>query len=100
LKALQQSHRLAVERRDAVLSEPVCRRHRDAWSAYRKRAGALAELARRFAPGRLDRAALRTIVQRFGLEDSGMLPSGAPMHEILNWLRALAGANLSDQEPS
>jgi hypothetical protein len=92
-QALQQHHRLAAERRDAVLSEPVCRRHREAWSAYRRRPGALAEFSRRFARRGLDRAVLQAIARRFDIEDSGV-----PLSEVLRLLRGLAFT--ADREPS
>jgi len=81
-RTLQQNHRLSVARRDEVLSEPVCRRHRDAWFAYRRRPAAFAELSRRFAQGGLDLPALRVIAQRFELD--------APLASVSDVLRLLS----------
>ncbi len=90
-RALQQNHRLDFKRRDQVLSEPVCRRHRDDWSTYRRRPDAFAELSGQFAPGGLDRIALQAIVQRFELGDPG-----SPMSGILRLLQALAATGRED----
>lgn len=83
-RALQQNHHLSPARRDEMLGEPVCRRHREDWSAYQKRSGAFAEFSRRFEHGDLDRAVLRAITQRFELEEAP-----ASLGDVLRLLREL-----------
>lgn len=90
-RALQQDHRLDSERRDIVLAEPVCRCHRDDWSAYRRRRGAIAQFSQHFAYGRLDPLVLQAIVHRFELEG----PRAATA-QLLRLHRALAATDPED----
>ncbi|MES1245079.1 MAG: hypothetical protein ABUT39_25975 [Acidobacteriota bacterium] len=85
LGMLRQDHRLILERRDEVLRETVCRQHRDGWSAYLARPGALAEISLRFAPENLSPILLQVIAQRFQLRDSR-----ASIFEMLRQLHDLA----------
>jgi hypothetical protein len=91
-RALQQNHHLSPARRDEVLSEPVCRRHREAWSAYRQRPGAFAEFSRRFERRGLDRAVLRAITRRFEIEEAP-----ASLSDLLRLLRDVGFADGDSQ---
>lgn len=89
-RTLQQDHRLDSERRNKVLADPVCRHHRDEWSAYRRRRGAVAQFARHFAPRGLGPHTLQAIVHRFELEGPRAIP------ELLGLFRALDSTDPRD----
>ncbi|MBI4605076.1 MAG: hypothetical protein HY721_24195 [Planctomycetes bacterium] len=67
-RLLVQDHRLDPEQRDHVLTDPVCRHHRDCWAAYTARPGAAVLLAKRSAQDRAAVSSLRAILHRYNLE--------------------------------